>query len=458
MKMISKKLCRVLIAVTVAVLNAPAQTWSGSGSTGADGSLVLTTTDSRVSNGLFIFDPVRDNLDVNGTNIYNFTTVTIPVGVTVQIRANKLRQPGPVIWLASGAVTIAGVLDVSGNNGLDSNIALDNRAPSQPGPGGFPGGAGGKPGDVPQRGFGPGGGLTPSGTGTSGCSAGFATSYTPNASSAYGPASRCANGGGSYGDIALQPLLGGSGGSGGYPSANGNLTGPGGGAGGGAIRITSSVGITIANGNCCTQPASGIYANGGNPGLYSTGGSSSSGDIIGGAGSGGSIHLQAPFVALNAINGDSAYVFANGGTYSVSSLGPESASPGRIRIDTNSLQQTVNNTGSATINPAPLVGPLVNVPLPTNLPSVTVVSINGTPVPANPTAAYTVPDVTINNTGNIPVVISTQNIPNTTINLHVTTEPGTADSITPVTLVNGTGTANITLPQGVSRFVVRATW
>src|ERR1035438_3119173 len=130
MKMISKKLCRVLIAVTVAVLNAPAQTWSGSGSTGADGSLVLTTTDPRVSNGLFIFDPVRDNLDVNGTNIYNFTTVTIPVGVTVQIRANKLRQPGPVIWLASGAVTIAGVLDVSGNNGLDSNIALDNRAPS----------------------------------------------------------------------------------------------------------------------------------------------------------------------------------------------------------------------------------------------------------------------------------------------------------------------------------------
>jgi len=69
-----------------------------------------------------------------------------------------------------------------------------------------------------------------------------------------------------------------------------------------------------------------------------------------------------------------------------------------------------------------------------------------------------VPDVTINNTGNIPIVITTQNIPNTTINLHVTTEPGTADSITPVTLVNGTGTANITLPQGVSRFVVRATW
>jgi hypothetical protein len=60
--------------------------------------------------------------------------------------------------------------------------------------------------------------------------------------------------------------------------------------------------------------------------------------------------------------------------------------------------------------------------------------------------------------GNIPIVINTTNIPNTTINLYISTEPGTADSIVPVTLTNGTGSANITLPQGVSRFVVRATW
>jgi len=210
--MTSKRINCLLISAIVLACSAAAQTWTGSGSTGADGSLVLTTSDPRVNNGVFVFDPVRDNLDVNGKNVYNFTTITIPLGVTVQVRAYKLRQPGPVIWLASGAVTIAGVLDVSGNNGLDSNIALDNRSPSQPGPGGFPGGAGAKPGDVPQRGFGPGGGVAPAGAATSGCSAGFATGYVPNTTNAYGPASRCATGGGSYGDITLQPLIGGSGG------------------------------------------------------------------------------------------------------------------------------------------------------------------------------------------------------------------------------------------------------
>jgi len=65
------------------------------------------------------------------------------------------------------------------------------------------------------------------------------------------------------------------------------------------------------------------------------------------------------------------------------------------------------------------------IPLPTNQPKVTVASINGTPVPANPAAAYTVPGLSINNTGSIPIVISTTNIPNTTIYLYVTTDPPT---------------------------------
>lgn len=448
---------RAVVLLLALVPEAVAQ-WTGSGSTGADGAFVLTATDSRIANGVFVFDPVRDNLDRNGTNVYNFTSITIPYNVTVQIRANKLRQPGPVIWLSSGAVIIGGTLDVSGNNGHDSTVSYSDRAPSQPGPGGFPGGTGAKPGDVPQRGFGPGGGIVPSATGSGGCSAGFATAFVAalyNGSGPYGLSTRCAGGSGIYGNGNLLPFIGGSGGSGGYPGSNGINTGPGGGAGGGAIRITSDVSITVSRniqsfGGCCGNGAH-IYSNGGNSGATTAGGTSTSGQIVGGAGSGGSIHLQAPAVLIGSDSADS--MTANGGsagngygnTY-------EYGSVGRIRIDTNNLQT------NGVVTPTPVVGPLTNVALPSSVPTITVVSINGVAVPSNPTAAYTVPDLSINNTGSIPVVISTTNIPNTTINLYVSTEPGTADSVTPVTLTNGTGTANITLPQGVSRFVVRATW
>jgi hypothetical protein len=471
--MISRKPSYLLIAAAALACSASAQTWTGSGSTGADGAFDLTTTQysQYIVNGIFIFNPVRDNLDVNATNIYNFTTVNIPNGVTVQVRANMLRTPGPMVWLASGAVTINGIINVSGNNGHDATSTLSLRSPSEPGPGGFPGGAGAKPGDVPQRGFGPGSGVAPAGTGSSGCSAGFATAYIPDiyggaTASYYGPASRCAGGGGSYGTATLQPFIGGSGGSGGYPNATQNLTGPGGGAGGGAFRITSDVSITF-NPPPNSPGPTGIYANGGNPGVYTTGGSSSSGVISGGGGSGGSVHLQAPTVILNPGNSnDSVAITSNGGSFSCCGDGTESASAGRIRIDTNSL--VLNNFGQtlqdpyegsySAIVPDPLVGPLVNVPLPTNQPTISVVSVNGVNVPAQPAGGYSVPDLSINNSGNIPIVISTTNIPNTTINLYISTEPGTADFVTPVTLTNGTGSANITLPQGVSRFVVRATW
>jgi hypothetical protein len=234
------------------------------------------------------------------------------------------------------------------------------------------------------------------------------------------------------------------------------MTGPGGGAGGGAIRITSDVSITLSR--CafsatigCSYPVGAhIYSNGGNPGASTTGGSSSTTYIIGGGGSGGAIHLQAPIVSLGYDTYDS--VTASGGFVGACCGQYEYASAGRIRIDTNSLQT------NAVVTPTPLVGPLVSVPLPTNVPTISVVSINGVNVPPNPTESYAVPDVSINNTGNIPIVVQTQNIPNTTINLYISTEPGTTDSVVPVTLTNGTGSANITLPQGVSRFVVRATW
>ena len=454
--MISSKAALLFLATATLACAASASTWTGSGSDGSDGDFILTATDSRIVNGIFTFDPVRDNLDRNATNVYNFNAVTIPYNVTVVVRANKLRQPGPMIWLARGAVIIAGILDLNGNNGHDSTVSLSVRSPSQPGPGGFPGGAGAKPGDVPQRGFGPGGGVAPAGVGSSGCSAGFAATYTPSAnpSVSYGAIARCAGGSVAYGNGNLQPFLGGSGGSGGYPNAATTSTGPGGGAGGGAIRISSDVSITVSRAafGCCGNAAR-ITANGGNGGAYSSGGNSTSTFIIGGGGSGGAIHLQAPLVNLGADANDTLTAIGGFGTaYAGDAGNSDRGSAGRIRVDTDNLQ------GGAIITPTPLVNPLVNVPLPTNMPAVTVVSINGTPVPSSPNNSYSAPDLSINNTGNIPVVITTRNIPNTTISLHVTTEAGTADSVTPVTLTNGTGTGNITLPPGVSRFVIRATW
>ncbi len=287
--MISKRLGLLLIAV----FSATAQTWTGSGSTGADGAFVLTATDPRVVNGIFIFDPVRDNLDVNGTNIYNFTQITIPYNVTVQIRANKLRTPGPIVWLSSGPVIDRGTCERERKQRSRLTVSLSVRAPSEPGPGGFPGGAGAKPGDVPQPGFGPGGGIAPAGTGSGGCSAGFATAYTSAALRA---------------NLDLRSLLGRRlratatatcNHSSGVRAAAADIRlqrrqyGPGGGAGGGAIRITSDVSITCSKRHSGCVGGCPIYANGGNPALDAVGGLQIRQQIIGGAGSGGSIHLQA---------------------------------------------------------------------------------------------------------------------------------------------------------------------
>ena len=50
-------------------------------------------TDPRVVAGVFTWNPVRDNLDLDEDNVYHFTTVKIANGVTVRIRADKTRKP-----------------------------------------------------------------------------------------------------------------------------------------------------------------------------------------------------------------------------------------------------------------------------------------------------------------------------------------------------------------------------
>jgi hypothetical protein len=74
---------------------AMAQTFN-SGSTGADGAL----------------NPAANTtLALPASGVFNYTTVTIPAGVTVTPNAGNT----PVTILASGNVTIAGTIDVSGS-------------------------------------------------------------------------------------------------------------------------------------------------------------------------------------------------------------------------------------------------------------------------------------------------------------------------------------------------------
>src|SRR5262249_50702930 len=140
---------------------------------------------------------------------------------------------------------------------------------------------------------------------TYGCSAGHAIRGSQVA--------RCAGGGADYGTPELQPLIGGSGGSGGY-YINDNQ-GAGGGAGGGAIRISRS-GTLLGGGT-------GISANGGSPGAPAAG-------YNGGAGSGGAIHLQARTVTVQAD------VLARGSGQNV----VEASTDGRIRIDADVFNHT----------------------------------------------------------------------------------------------------------------------
>src|SRR5262245_24505588 len=69
-----------------------------SGSTGANGALDY----SGLPNGsTVIFDPTKLSPPAPpGTNVFNFTTINVPSGVTVKLRGDMIN--GPIYWLAQG--------------------------------------------------------------------------------------------------------------------------------------------------------------------------------------------------------------------------------------------------------------------------------------------------------------------------------------------------------------------
>jgi len=391
-----------------------AQTFN-SGSNGSDGALNLTTP------GTIIFDPKSFTPPLNpaGDNVYNFTTINIAAGVTVKLTSKVLT--GPVYWLATGDVTIGGIVDLSGETGHGFVGTAGERIPAAGGAGGYLGGVGGSSSagfPSAEPGNGPGGG--PVGT------------YT-------GPFGRtCTNGGTFTGSQFLIPLVGGSGGSGG--SLAGSL-GAGGGGGGGAILIASSTQIRLLSG------AASILANGGAGGAPFQG-CQNNGD--GGPGSGGAIRLIAPYV--------------NGGTLSayggnLNATGTGYLGNGVIRVEAYTFGGA-NIAGGVLIQSTPF-SPAVPVTPPSSIKVTSIVTSTGTiPINANP---FSFPDATINTSAPVTVNVQAQYVPLGTVpKVLVISETGPDQTVncSPLagTLQQSTCSASITFPTGGSRGFVKATW
>jgi len=394
-----------------------------SGSTGADGPFAPT---------------VNTQLTLPPDGIFNFTTVNIPVGVTVTFQKNTTNTP--VTILATGDVTLAGVIDVSGQAGPDVGAAGDGNVgddglPGLGGPGGFNGGQGAAVGrgQTGGTGLGPGGGgpgqfQTNQNLICGGGGGGFGTDGLRNIF--FG---RCPDGAGtagpSYGVPGLLPLIGGSGGGGG--AGGDSFVGGGGGGGGGAILIASSGTVNVTGT---------INASGGKG--ASLAGSGSGG--AGGGGSGGAIRIVA-----TTISGEGP-IMANLGARGLG-LGGENhggnGGLGRIRFETETITRVAVTTPTFSFSQPQEI-------FVAGLPGLRITRVAGVDAPLAPTgsADITLPEATPNP---VTVEFATNGVPlGNTITLTVTPPSGATTSAISNALVgtvdNATASVSVNLPTGPS--------
>lgn len=385
----SSRLATALGIVLVGPTVVTAQTFN-SGSTGADGA----------------FAPTADvRLAVPTDGVFNFTTITVPVGVTVSFETRAgLRQP-PISFLATGNVTISGRVDVDGADGGPggNGTQLFSNAGAA-GPGGFHGGAGSNAliGPFGAAGLGPGGGA-PGGA-------------TLPGHAGHLVAGSGAPGGRAYGNERLVPLVGGSGGGGAAAQFFG-VTGSGGGGGGGALLIASSGTLTL-NGS--------ITARGG------LGGPDSTGAPSGGSGSGGAVRLVATTLT---------------GSGGIDVHGGQGASPGRVRVEAF--------TNTATLSGGAVGGVTVGTPdaVALNVVGLRIAAVAGVLAPASPLGSYGAPDVILPPGTASPVTIALearQIPPGTTITVTATPLSGASISTVSTPLIGtpaaATATATLAIP------------
>lgn len=389
------------------------------------------------------FSPVvSTEVQIPASGIFNFTTVNIPSGVTITFAKNARNTP--VTILASGDVTIAGIINLDGSRSTDVGAAGDGNIgddglPGSGGPGGFDGGRGGQPGnnDAIRRGgngLGPGAG---SSTGTyvvsyrggGGCSASGASYSTSGGGTFNNGTGTCPifSAGPTYGSTTLLPLIGGSGGGGGAGGVS--FGGSGGGGGGGAILIASS-GIVTVSGS--------ILARGGNSG--NTGGTGRGG--LGGGGSGGAIRIVATSIAGNGtINAD------NGVSGGGAVFGAGAGGDGRIRLESENFTRTAGTTPTFSFSdPSDIFV--------AGMPSINITSVAGVAAPSEPTgtADIILPESTPNP---VTVEFASSNVPvGNTIALRVV-PVNAAPTTTLSNALSGTdaaatASATVNLPSGPS--------
>ncbi|MEQ1749467.1 MAG: kelch repeat-containing protein [Prosthecobacter sp.] len=357
--------------------------------------------------------PTR-TFDMTGraNGIWNFTTIEIPTGMTINFKKNAANTP--VTWLATENVDIQGTLNVSGNSYTSSNTPGNE---AKGGPGGYDGGLGGTNYQVAGSynggpGSGPGGGL--------------------------GGIDRWGDGvGGTFtGNSYLIPLVGGSGGGGSAsrPSSNGLNAG----AGGGAILIASSRDINVSGA---------IQAEGGDNTATTDSGSPPVGrdtTLASGSGSGGAIRLVADRVL------GSGQLLVDRGNNSWG--GVSTATNGKIRIE-GYFRGILNTASSITSGTATASVPLaVTVPPAGTSPGLTITHVAGTAVAQPPTGSLSSPDVIFSSTGTVNITVTAANIPDgTPVTCRVTSGSQIINLPTTgtVPLAGGTCTFSTTVQAGV---------
>lgn len=352
--------------------------------------------------------------------VFKYSTIDVPEGCHITFKNHP--SGAPVVWLARGRVSIAGVVDVSGQQGHDGG---EIPFYSEPGPGGFAGSIAQSAG---AGGFGPGGGPNKWIGGS------YSTPGCGNTDESV------------YGNDAIMPLIGGSGGSSGP-----NALARGAGAGGGAILIASGDGTIEGEVNSrITITSTGkVRANGG--GFYP--------DSHGG--SGGAIRLMA-----TTVEGPGRLEASGHGSNPCSEFGcgPFVApagwcgGAGRIRIE------AVNNSVSNTNPPFTFGTPPGLIFPPASAPALRVTHINGVPVTGDPVAGITTQDVEIQREGASNVRIEATNVPEgTVVKVRVVPVLGPVIEVTSSPLKDlGGGVlvafAGVVFPAGRSEIQLRANW
>jgi len=344
----------ILLSFMLCVSTPSAFAQFSSTSDGSCGAYDLTGTPSGTI--VFFIPGNFPKCDHLANNVFDFTYITIPSGVTVTL--TSWDDNAPVYWLATGPVDIEGTLNLAGNaGGSYTTDPEDVRIPPAAGSGGYTGGVGGSSSQAALPGSGPGGGSAGNG--------GLAGSGTFT------------------GNNYLVPLVGGSGGGGG--GSNSATFGPGGGSGGGAILIASSTQITV-NGT--------INANGGAAGNNC----SFCGINNAGGGSGGAIHLVS-----STINGAG----------EITAGGSSGGGPGLARLEAYTISFTGSFAGTPYGESVPFSNSAFAQTIPTvPPPSLQVTSVNGQAITEYP---FGFPDITINTDQPVPVVITGHNVPLGTI-------------------------------------------